>query len=158
MSLRDDLLAKAQELIDDKAPDWLDKLETRARDELPEVTAKANELLAPLGATVTADQAGQVLDELAKAKAPLARVGSKAFAWVVANLEDGDAHAARLTYLREAASFEERREAMQLAGDQAFQWAKESRDAWNELAAVLEAVGQVGLKILVAVARKAVGI
>lgn len=158
MSLRDELLEKAELLYNNKAPGWLDKAEAEAREALPDITAEANELLAPAGVTISEEAVGEVLDELAAGKKPLLRVGSVGFAWLVANLESGEEAEARRLYLSTEATFDERRTAMQAAGDEAFDEAKERAEAWEEFLAVLESIGKVGLKVLVAVARKAVGL
>lgn len=159
MSLRDELLEKAELLYNNKAPGWLDKAEAEAREALPDITAEANDLLVAAGLNpIGTEYAGEVLDELAAGKKPLLRVGSVGFAWLVANLESGEEAEARRLYLSTEATFDERRTAMQAAGDSAFDEAKERAEAWEEFLAVLESIGKVGLKVLVAVARKAVGL
>ena len=97
-------------------------------------------------------------DELAKGKAPVLRLGAVAFAWVVANLESGEEAEAKRRYLETKATFAERNAAMDAAGDAAFDEAKERNDAWEAFKSVVEAVGEVGFKVVVALARKAVGL
>lgn len=152
-----DLINRGAELVDDKGADWLDKAEAGARKALPAIVAEASALL-PEGVEVTEAQAVEVLDELAKGKAPLLRAGSVGFAWIVASFDDGEELEARRRYLEHQATFAERNAAMDAAGDAAFDEAKERNDAWEAVAAVFKAVGKVGLSVLVAVARKAVGL
>jgi len=159
MSLRDALVgAVADDLIRDKAPGWIDKAIVRARIELPKVTAEANARLAPFGVEVSEAAAGRVLAKLEEGKAPLVRLGSLGLAWVTANLESGDQAEARRVYLECSATFEERRAAMQAAGDAAFDDAKERSDAWEAFASFAAELGEVGLSILIAVAKRAVGL
>jgi len=115
MPLLDDLLRSGGELLDDKGGEWFDKATAAARDELPAVV----ELASSAGVEVTEDQAAELLNEAAKGKAPILRLGSVGFAWVVAHLESDDEAEARRRYLEHQATFEERRAAMHAAGDRA---------------------------------------
>ncbi len=161
MNFLTELLEKGASLTDDKGADWFDKAEAQAREALPEIATTANGLL-PEGVTVTAEQAGEVLDELAKGKAPLLRLTSVGFAWVIACLDDDDEAEAKGHYLEHKATFAECNAAIDAAGDAAFDEAKERNDAWEAfkatLATIVEVVGEIGLKVVVALARKAVGI
>lgn len=157
MSLLTELLDKGANIVNDKGADWLDKAEAKAREALPEIAATASGLL-PEGVDVSEAQAGEVLDKLATGKAPLLRLTSVGFAWVIASFDDRDAANARRVYLRHAATFDERNAAIDAAGDAAFDEAKERNDAWEAARAFLESVGEVGLKVLVAVVRKAIGL
>jgi len=154
MPLLDDLLRSGGELLDDKGGEWFDKATAAARDELPAVV----ELASSAGVEVTEDQAAELLNEAAKGKAPILRLGSVGFAWVVAHLESDDEAEARRRYLEHQATFEERRAAMHAAGDRAQDDGEERAAAWAEFTAFVQSVGKVGLQILIAVARKAVGI
>ena len=160
-ALRDELLAGAGELLDDQAPEWLDKAVARGREEIGHVVADVNRNL-PDGVEVTEEQTRDVLDLLEEGKAPVLRLGAVAFAWVVANLESGDKLEACRLYLEQKATYLERNAAIDAAGDAAFDEAKERADAWEAflgfLATVAETVGEVGLTILVALARKFVGL
>lgn len=156
-SLRSELLKKGAKLVDEKSTRWLDKAIKSSRSELPKIVAQANHLL-PDGVSVTEKEAGTVLDVVAAGKVPLLRLGSVGFAWVVAHLAEGDVAEAKRRYLETAATFNERRAAMQAAGDVAFDEGKERIDSWEAAKDVFEAIGEAGLKVLAAVARRAIGI
>jgi len=144
-----------------QGPEWLDKALERGRAELPQLVDEANRLL-PDGVYVTQVQVDDVLDALEAGKAPLLRLGAVGFAWVVAHVESGDEAAAQGRYLESQATFTERNAAIDAAGDAAFNEAKERSDAWeafkDTFSAIAQAVGDVGLPIVVALVKKAVGI
>ncbi len=156
-----ELASSSAELVDDQGSDWVRKASDKTRADLPAFVNETNRLL-PDGAVVTNDQAVQVLDALAAGATPLLRLGSASFAWVVANLDDGNETEAKRLYLETQATFPERRAAMQAAGDAAFSEAKERNDSWEAfkatVSAVADVVGEVALKVLVAFARKAIGL
>ena len=150
MSLIDLLIEKAADLVDDKSEEWLDKLLAEG-DELAEEHA---EVLGEDGKKAADD----ALDLLTDNTQPFLRLGKLGFAHLVAMWEDDDAAEARRHYLATEATYAERRAAMQAAGDAAAKDRDERIAAWDAVESVLKKVGTLGLKFLVNLAAKGVGL
>jgi hypothetical protein len=150
MSLKEKLIEKAEDLLDDKAEGWLDKLLEEGRDLATEHEGTLGE-----DGKKAADDA---LDLLTENKQPFLRLGKLGFAHLVAMWEDDDKAEARRHYLATEATFEERRAAMQAAGDAAAKDRDERIAAWEAVEDVLKKVGTLGLKFVINLAAKGVGL
>ena len=137
------LESKAEDLIDDKGTEWLDKLLDEGKD-LAEGELEG----------VSKDAAIAALAVLARNKTPFLRLGKVGFAWVVGHYGSGAVGDAELKYLATQATFLEVRKAMHEAGDAAVQERQEREASWEALLAVLKEVGAVGLQFVVKLALK----
>ena len=152
MSLRDDLIDKAADLVDDKADGWFDKVLAAGRD-----------IAAPAEGDVEADSearaaANEALDLLEADKLPFLRLGKLGFAHLIAYWEDDDKAEAQRHYLATQATYAERRAATHKAGDAAAKDRDARIEAWVAVHKTLKQVGTLGLKFLVNLAAKSVGL
>ena len=153
MSLRDDLIAKATDLVADRSEGWADKLIDQGRelvDELIERDAAEDEDII--------EAASGALDLLDENKQPFLRLTNIGFAYLVAHWEDDDKAEARRHYLATRATYSERRAAMQRGGDASARTTDARNAAWDEVEKTLKQVGTLGLKFLANLAAKSVGL
>jgi len=148
MSVRDMLVEKASELVDDKSEGWLSKAIKEGKDLSTEDTLGKD-------GKKSADDALAIIEKNQK---PLLRLGKVGFALLLSAWEDDDEAAAQRLYLETQATYSERRAALQAAGDNATQEREERDKAWEEVKGVLQEVGLIGLKFLVNMAAKSVGL
>lgn len=132
---------KGEELLDEKGPGVIDDLLKEGHDLLDVETdgdlAKAGH---------------EALELLGENKTPFLRLGKVGFARLVGHWERADEAEARRHYLTHQATYQERRDAMQRAGDELVDAEDEAKAAWEETKAVLKKVGTLGLKFLVKLA------
>lgn len=149
MSLKDKLLEKASDLIDDKSEEWLDKLLEEGRD-----------LADEHGDTLDGgkEAANKALDKLEANKQPFLRLGKVGMGHLLAMWQDDEKAEARRHYLATQATYAERRAAMQEAGDAAAKDADERKAAWEAIEATLKEVGTIGLKFLVRLVLTSLGV
>ena len=145
MSLIDDLKKSIEQegegALQDLTEGWMDKFldEGRAlKQDLEESSEHAG--------------AADAIRLLNENKEPFLRLGSLGLARILAHWENDDAAEARRVYLATEATFEERRAAMQAAGDAAVAEKKERDASWEAVQATLLAIGSAGLKFLVKLA------
>lgn len=149
MSLKDKLLEKAEELIDDRSEGWLDKL-------IDEGRGLADEHADTLEGGK--DAANKALDKLSENKQPFLRLGKVGMGHLLAMWQDGEEAEARRHYLATQATYDERRAAMQAAGDAAAKDADERKAAWEAVQATLKEIGTIGLKFVLKVALTSLGV
>ena len=149
MSLAAKLAEKAADLVDDKAEGWADKLIAEGRD-------LANEH----GDTLDGgkDAAHDALDLFEANKQPFLRLGKVGLGHLLAMWQDDKKADARRHYLATEATYAERRDAMQKAGDAASKDADESEAAWDAAQETLKQVGMIGLKFLVKLVLGSMGV
>jgi hypothetical protein len=150
VSLREDLASQTMTLISDTTDAWLDNLLSTGEGLVEGYKDK-------LGEAGVAD-AVAAMNAVGANTGPWVRLGTVGFAQVMACWEDDDAAEARRHYLSHQATFEERRRAMQLAGDAAAKDADERQAAWAEVENVLKSVTTLGLRFLVNLAARGVGL
>jgi len=161
MSLLDTLLEKANDLVEDKSEEWFDKLLAEGRDlaTAPDLEDVAYSEEEEDETVVAARAAGnEALDLLEENKQPFLRLANLGFAKLIAHWEDDDEAEARRYYLTKQATYAERRAAMHAGGDAAAKDRDERDEAWDAVAGVLKQVGTLGLKFLVNLAAKSVGL
>ena len=149
MSLSSELAGRAVDLVDDQSTAWLDKLLDEGCD-----LANSHGDGLPGGK----DAALATMAILEDAKAPLLRMRKIGFAHVVAAWADNDEAEARRLYLAMEATYAERRAAMHAAGDAAANDRDEREAAWQSVKSMLLAIGTVGLKFVVSLVCKTLGI
>lgn len=148
MSLRERLEERGEDLIDKKGAEALDDLLKMGEGLLNDSDLSVEEAEAGI----------KVLDHLKENKAPFVRLGHVGFARLMAYWEDGDETAAELYYREFEATFEERIAATQREGDALVGTRDAEIEAWESVKAVLKGAGTFGLKFLVKVAARVIGI
>jgi hypothetical protein len=148
---------KGSDLIVGEGGDWAEKLIEGGRDKQDEIVNLVAGLV-PGSESITGDAVDEVLDVLEANSAPFVRLTSIGFAQLVGYYDSGEDESAKNFYMATKATYAERRAWIQLGGDLAQQEREAYDKAWSEVKDVMEQVGRIGLKILLAAAKLLIGI
>lgn len=136
MSLMEILSSKAMKTLSETDSDWVSSVIGKGRD----LAKKLDE--------VEEFSANTVLDIIEQRKEAIHSLGVGGLISVITNFYFGEEDQARLVFLRNEASFEERRAAQQAAQDATVSEKVKREAAWKEIKEMGEELGEMAIKAI----------